>query len=47
VEGLRRRGWHFYTFIGSGGARFMCSWETREEDIEALAADLREAAQEG
>jgi threonine aldolase len=46
VEGLRRRGWHFYTFIGSGGARFMCSWETREEDITALAADLAEVAQE-
>jgi threonine aldolase len=46
VEGLRRRGWHFYTFIGSGRARFMCSWETREEDVEALAADLKEAARE-
>jgi threonine aldolase len=47
VAGLKRRGWHFYTFIGSGGARFMCSWETRDEDIEALLADLREAAAEG
>jgi threonine aldolase len=44
IEGLRRRGWHFYTFIGSGGARFMCSWETRDEDIEALLADIREEA---
>ena len=42
IEGLRQRGWHFYTFIGSGGARFMCSWETRDEDVEALLADLRE-----
>jgi threonine aldolase len=46
VEGVRRRGWLFYTFIGSGGARFMCSWETREEDVEALVADLREVAGE-
>jgi threonine aldolase len=42
VERLRQRGWHFYSFIGSGGARFMCSWETRQEDIDALVADLRE-----
>jgi threonine aldolase len=46
VEGLRLRGWHFYTFIGSGGARFMCSWETREEDVEALVADLTELTRE-
>jgi threonine aldolase len=46
LEGMRRRGWHFYTFIGSGGARFMCSWETREEDIAALLADLRAVAAE-
>lgn len=44
VDEVRRRGWHFYTFIGSGGARFMCSWETTEEDVTALAADLREIA---
>jgi len=45
IERLRRKGWHFYTFIGSGGARFMCSWETREEDVVALLADLGEAAE--
>lgn len=39
---LRARGWRFYTFIGDNGARFMCSWDTRDEDIFALAADLRE-----
>jgi threonine aldolase len=32
----------FYTFIGAGGARFMCSWDTTEEDVDQLAADLRE-----
>jgi threonine aldolase len=42
AERLRQRGWHFYSFIGSGGARFMCSWETRQEEIDALVADLRE-----
>ena len=39
---LRARGWRFYTFIGSGGARFMCSWDTLEEDVNALIDDVRE-----
>lgn len=39
---LRARGWRFYTFIGSGGARFMCSWDTTEEDVNALVQDIRE-----
>lgn len=41
--GLRERGWVFYNFIG-GGARFMCSWATTEEQISALTADIRELA---
>jgi len=41
LEALRGRGWHFYTFIGSGGARFMCSWETKIQDIAELVADIR------
>jgi threonine aldolase len=44
AEGLRSRGWRFYTFIGSGGARFMCSWDTTDEDIDALTRDVRELA---
>lgn len=44
LRGIREKGWHFYTFIGSGGARFMCSWATREEEVEQLAADFREVA---
>jgi threonine aldolase len=42
ADELRARGWMFYTFIGAGGARFMCSWDTTEEDVDQLAADLRE-----
>ena len=42
LEGLRARGWQFYTFIGAGGARFMCSWQTVEEDIEGLLRDVQE-----
>jgi threonine aldolase len=36
---LRNRGWHYYTFIGGGGARFMCSWKTTVEDVEELLCD--------
>jgi threonine aldolase len=40
---LRASGWRFYNFIG-GAARFMCSWKTTSEDVEALLSDWREAA---
>lgn len=40
---LRNAGWKFYTFIGQGGARFMCSWDTTEQDVRDLAAALRQA----
>ena len=41
IEGLWARGWMFYTFIGAGGCRFMCSWDTQPEDVDALVSDLR------
>jgi threonine aldolase len=44
AAGLRRRGWQFYDFIGSGGCRFMCSWATTDADVAALLADLQEEA---
>lgn len=37
---LRSLGWHFYEFIGEAGARFMCSWDTTEEDVDALLRDF-------
>lgn len=40
-QGLRERGWRFYTFIAAGGARFMCAWDTQPESVDALLADLR------
>lgn len=40
---LRARGWRFYNFIGSGGCRFMCSWATTDDDVDALVADTRSA----
>ncbi|WP_278446573.1 threonine aldolase family protein [Stutzerimonas kunmingensis] len=43
LEALRNRGWMFYTFIGVGGARFMCSWDTSEARVRQLADDIRAA----
>lgn len=40
IDGLKARGWVFYTFIG-GGARFMCSWATTAAAVDALSEDLR------
>ena len=36
AEAVKAKGWRFYTFIGEGGARFMCSWDTSEEQVQAL-----------
>jgi threonine aldolase len=44
---LMANGWHYYTFIGQGGARFMCSWATIEADVDALLADVREVPRRG
>jgi threonine aldolase len=47
VRQLRERGWVFYTFIGDGGARLMCSWQTTDAQIGALLADIQAAALAG
>ncbi|BDG04678.1 threonine aldolase family protein [Anaeromyxobacter oryzae] len=44
---LRVRGWRFYDFIGAGGARFMCAWDTTEEDVAAFVDALKAAVREG
>ncbi|MDD2501148.1 MAG: low specificity L-threonine aldolase [Geobacter sp.] len=46
IESLHELGWHFYSFIGAGGARLMCSWATEESDIEALVRDMQRLAAE-
>ena len=43
AESLRAKGWLFYSFIGAGGSRLMCSWDTQPEDVDGFAADLRAA----
>jgi len=44
-EGLRAKGWNFYTFIGEGGCRLMCAWDTLPETVDTFVADIRELAQ--
>lgn len=44
---LRERGWTFYTFIGAGGARFVCAWNTTSALLDALLADIRLALDAG
>lgn len=34
IQALHEQGWHFYTFIGVGGARLMCSWNTTYKRID-------------
>ncbi len=41
---LQARGWQYYTFIGEGAARFMCSWATTEEEVDSLLADVYSAS---
>ena len=41
ADTLKARGWSFYSFIGAGGARFVCSWATTPEQVDALVADIR------
>jgi threonine aldolase len=41
ISKLHGKGWHFYTFIGEGGVRLMCSWDTTEEDIEIFVRDIK------
>jgi threonine aldolase len=43
IQALWAKGWLFYNFIGEGGCRLMCSWDTQEEDVRAFAADLAAA----
>ncbi|MCB1619539.1 MAG: low specificity L-threonine aldolase [Thiothrix sp.] len=42
IRGLHNKGWKFYQFIGEGGCRLMCAWDTQPETVEAFARDLAE-----
>lgn len=41
IARMHARDWRFYTFIGEGGCRLMCAWDTKPEDIHAFMADLK------
>jgi len=43
IQKMYQRGWMFYNFIGKGGCRLMCAWDTTESDVDAFVADLRDA----
>jgi threonine aldolase len=44
ADTLRMKGWKFYNFIGANACRFMCSWAVTDADVDALLADVRQAA---
>ncbi len=39
-QSLRARGWRFYTFIGEGGCRLMCAWDTTPETVDRFISDI-------
>jgi threonine aldolase len=41
ADALHQRGWWFYNFIGIGGCRLMCSWDTQESDVQGFVDDLK------
>lgn len=43
IQSLWDKGWKFYTFIGEGGCRLMCAWDTNPVDVQEFAADVRQA----
>lgn len=47
IKRLRNKNWQFYTFIGVGGVRFMCSWNTTGARIDELVNDIKEALARG
>jgi threonine aldolase len=38
--GLKAKGWRFYSFIGEGGCRLMCAWDTAPESVDRFASDV-------
>jgi threonine aldolase len=42
AKAMRSHGWKFYEFIGAGGCRLMCAWDTQPETVERFAAQVRE-----
>lgn len=45
IERLRAEDWRFYQFIGAGGCRFMCAWDTQPEMVDKLAQAIAKACE--
>jgi threonine aldolase len=43
IAQLRAQDWLFYSFIGTGGVRFMCSWASTQARIDRLLEDVTSA----
>lgn len=43
IQYLHAAGWHFYQFIGAGGCRLMCAWDTEPEQVDLLIAAIADA----
>jgi threonine aldolase len=43
IQSLKEKNWQFYTFIGVGGVRFMCSWNTTQVRMDELVRDIQAA----
>lgn len=41
VQAMHQRGWKFFTHVGNGEARLMCSWDTTTADVDGFVADLK------
>ena len=41
IKGLHAKGWRFHQFIGAGGCRFMCAWDTQPETVEQFAEAIK------
>lgn len=39
-DGLRGKGWRFYTFAGATGCRLMCAWDTEAATVDRFLADV-------
>lgn len=38
---MHQLGWMFYSFIGQGGCRLMCSWDTQPDTVDRFLSDLK------
>ncbi len=43
IKALEAQDWHFYTFIGDSGVRFVCAWNTTKSRIDELVSDIKNA----